>query len=83
MNVDFVIQQIKEASEILKKSNEEWEEKMLERFIEQENELIYSKYCESYPERIHSDFEFEDIDDVHEYVRECMYDDFQVWLKQQ
>ena len=60
---------ISEATNILKSYNEEY---LVNKYIEEHREEIYNKYCEIFPERITSDFEYEDIDDdwIIEYARE-------------
>ena len=50
---------LKGAREILEKDNEEY---LINKYVDEHEEEIYNKYCETFPERVNSDFEFEDID---------------------
>ena len=49
-----------EATNILKKDNDEY---FITKYVYEHEEEIYNAYCETFPERVNSDFEFEDIDD--------------------
>lgn len=49
-----------EATNILKKDNDEY---FITKYVDEHEEEIYNAYCETFPERVNSDFEFEDIDD--------------------
>lgn len=40
----------------------------MDTFIDNNYELIYNKYCEVYPERIHSDWTLEDAQDLEEFI---------------
>lgn len=64
------IKAISEATEILKDANEEYYNS-INNYIENRREEIYNAYCESNPELINSDTDFEDIPDdyIVEYIK--------------
>lgn len=45
---------------------------LIDEFIESNSELIYQKYCEIFPELIHSDFTIENIQDIEDFINTFM-----------
>ena len=53
----------------------------MDKFIDENYELIYNKINELFPAVIHSDFYLEDID-VWEFVENYMKEEYELWKKE-
>ena len=73
--LDECIEQEKKTIEILQSIRNDLHQSNLDNFIEENYEKIYEAYCDCYPEKIHSDFELEDLDygDLCEFVEEHLF----------
>lgn len=54
----------------------------MDKFIDENYELIYNKINELFPDVIHSDFYLEDID-VWEFVENYMKEEYELWKEKQ
>lgn len=54
----------------------------MDKFIDENYELIYNKVCEIFPDIIHSDFYLEDID-AQEFVENYMMEEYELWKEKQ
>lgn len=53
-------------------------EELLDKFVEDNYDMIYSKVCEIFPDIVHSDFYLEDID-AQEFVENYMMKEYESW----
>lgn len=54
------------------------EKNKIENFIEDNEELIYERYCEVYPEKITSDFSLEEAsEELEDFVRDYMLEELE------
>ena len=54
------------------------EKNKIENFIEDNEELIYERYCEVYPEKITSDFSLEEVsEELEEFVKDYMSEELE------
>ena len=54
----------------------------MDKFIDENYDMIYSKVCEVMPEIVHSDFYLEDID-TEEFVEKYMWEEYELWKEKQ
>lgn len=57
-------------------------EELLDKFVEDNYDMIYSKVCEIFPDIVHSDFYLEDID-AQEFVENYMREEYELWKENQ
>ena len=57
-------------------------EELLDKFVDENYDMIYSKVCEIFPDIVHSDFYLEDID-AQEFVENYMREEFELWRENQ
>lgn len=54
------------------------EKNKIENFIEDNEELIYERYCETFPEKITSDFSLEEVsEELEDFVRNYMLEELE------
>lgn len=59
-------------------AREKLEKNRIENFIEDNEELIYERYCEVYPEKITSDFSLEEVsEELEDFVRNYMLEELE------
>lgn len=54
---------------------------MIDEFVDENYDMIYSKVAEIFPDVIHSDFYLEDIDAA-EFVEKYMREEFELWKEE-
>lgn len=72
----------KDFSDLCDKLEQNDKDEYIDRFIDDNQELIYNKYCEINPENIHSDFSLEDLDGdyVAEFVEDYLEDELLTYI---
>lgn len=56
-------------------------EELLDKFVDENYDMIYSKVCEIFPDIVHSDFYLEDID-AQEFVENYMREEYELWKEE-
>lgn len=57
-------------------------EELIDKFVDENYDMIYCKVMEIFPDIVHSDFYLEDID-TQEFVEKYMEEDFELWKEKQ
>lgn len=57
-------------------------EDLLDKFVDENYDMIYSKVLEIFPDIVHSDFYLEDID-AQEFVENYMREEYELWKESQ